>query len=103
MKLNHNYYVYILECSDGSYYTGITDHLDRRFWEHNNDDDTTAYTYSRRPLEIKYFERFQNVVPAIAREKQIKGWSGKKKEALFQEDWEEIKRLSKSATETIKP
>ncbi len=103
MKLNHNYFVYILKCSDGSYYTGITDNLERRLWEHNYYDDKTVYTYARRPLELKYFERFQNVLSAIAREKQIKGWSRKKKEALFREDWEELKRLSKSSTEKEKP
>jgi Predicted endonuclease containing a URI domain len=34
MKLNHNYSVYVLECSDGSYYTGVTNDLERRLWEH---------------------------------------------------------------------
>ena len=103
MKSNHNYFVYIVKCSDDSYYTGITDNLERRLWEHNYDDDITVYTYTRRPLELKYFERFKNVPSAIAREKQIKGWSRKKKEALFKEDWDELKRLSKSSNAKEKP
>ena len=45
---------------------------------------------------LKYFLRFQNINDAIAFEKQIKGWSRKKKEALFNEDWKEIKKLARS-------
>ncbi len=96
MKIAHNYFVYIVECSDKSYYTGVTNDLDRRLWEHNNDDNTHAYTYKRRPVTLKYFQRFQDINQAIEFEKQIKGWSRKKKEALFREDWEEIKKLAKS-------
>ena len=92
----HNYYVYIVECNDKSYYTGITNDIERRLWQHNNDNNKLAYTYSRRPIILKYCERFQNVQDAIAWEKQIKGWSRKKKEALFANDWESIKLLSKS-------
>jgi len=96
MRSSHTYYVYIVECTDGSYYTGVTNDIERRLWEHNNDDKKTAYTYSRRPVVLKYCESFQFIQNAIAWEKQLKGWSRKKKEALFREDWEEIKRLAKS-------
>jgi putative endonuclease len=96
MRSTHTYYVYIVECTDGSYYTGVTNDIDRRLWEHNNDEKKTAYTYSRRPVILKYCENFQFVQNAIAWEKQLKGWSRKKKEALFREDWDEIKRLAKS-------
>lgn len=96
MKISHNYFVYIVECSDKSYYTGVTNDLDRRLWEHNNDDNVHAYTYNRRPVTLKFFERFQDINQAIEFEKQIKGWSRKKKEALFREDWKEIKKLAKS-------
>jgi putative endonuclease len=94
MKIAHNYFVYIVECRDKSYYTGVTNDLDRRIWEHNN-DDTVSYTSKRRPVILKYFQRFQNINDAIAFEKQIKGWSRKKKEALFEGNWVEIKRLAK--------
>ena len=100
MKIAHNYFVYIVECSDLSYYTGVTNDLDRRLWEHNNDKNTRSFTFKRRPVVLKYFQRFQDIKQAIAFEKQIKGWSRKKKEALFCEDWEEIKRLAKS---NVKP
>lgn len=96
MKIAHNYFVYIVECSDGSYYTGVTNDLERRIWEHNNDNNALAYTFKRRPVMLKYFLRFQNINDAIAFEKQIKGWSRKKKEALFNEDWKEIKKLARS-------
>ena len=98
MKLGHNYYVYIVECHDGSYYTGITNNLERRLWEHNTGYNKTCYTYERRHVELKYYEHFNNVKSAIAWEKQIKGWSRKKKQALFEENWDKIKELAKSKT-----
>ncbi len=98
MKIAHNYFVYIVECSDASYYTGVTNNLDRRLWEHNNDENALCYTYKRWPVVLKYYQRFQDINQAIACEKQVKGWSRKKKEALCKEDWEEIKRLAKSHT-----
>jgi len=89
-----SYFVYILICSDNSYYTGITNNLDKRLIEHNNSLNKTSYTYSRRPVKIVYQETFQNPDDAIVWEKKIKGWSRKKKEALINGDFNEIKRLS---------
>ena len=63
------------------------------------DENALCYTYKRRPVVLKYFERFQDIIQAIAWEKQLKGWSRKKKEALFREDWEEIKKLARSRTD----
>jgi putative endonuclease len=94
MKRVGNYYVYIVECNDKSYYTGVTNDIERRFWEHNNGENKLSYTYSRKPVVLKYCERFQHIQQAIAWEKQIKGWSRKKKEALFRDDWEEVVRLA---------
>ncbi len=82
MKIAHNYFLYIVECSDKSYYTGVTNDLDRRLWEHNNDNDALAYTYKRRPVVLKYFQRFQDINQAIEFEKQVKGW-GQEKEGGF--------------------
>jgi putative endonuclease len=96
MKVHHNYYVYIISCSDGLYYTGITNDMERKLWEHNTGFNKSCFTYNRRPVVQKYCEHFQNVNNAIAREKQLKGWSRKKKEALFIEDWETLVLLSKS-------
>ncbi|HEY1870363.1 MAG TPA: GIY-YIG nuclease family protein [Chitinophagaceae bacterium] len=94
MKLAHNYYVYIVKCKDGSYYIGITNDLDRRLNEHNTGYDQRCYTFNKRPVELKYYEHYTDVNQAISREKQLKGWSRKKKQALFTEDWEELRRLS---------
>lgn len=88
------YYVYILKCSDTSYYTGITNDIDRRLWEHQEGINSSCYTFKRRPVELVYYEPFNDVNQAIVWEKQIKGWSRKKKEALIRNRWEEIKKLA---------
>lgn len=90
------YYVYIIRCSDGTYYTGITNSLRKRFQEHAEGLDVNSYTFFRRPLELVYYERFDYVDQAILREKQLKGWRREKKEALINgEEWK-LKELSKS-------
>jgi len=96
MKIEHLYIVYIVECKDWSYYIGITNDLEKRLWEHNTGYDESCYTYSRRPVELKYFEIFTDVNQAIAREKQVKGWSRKKKQALIAQNFDKLKELSKS-------
>jgi len=82
-----HYFVYIIECSDGSYYTGVTNNYERRFQEHCDGLNPTCYTFERRPLLLRYVEWFHDVEQAIAREKQLKGWSRKKKEALMAGDF----------------
>jgi len=91
-----SYYVYILKCSDNSYYTGFTNNLERRIQEHNDGLSLTCYTYDKRPLELVYQTVFSNPKNAIAFEKQIKGWSRKKKEALINGDIELLKILSRN-------
>ena len=91
MKL---YYVYILECFDGSYYTGVTSEIEKRVNEHNEGIDKKCYTFNKRPLKLVFFENFSNINLAIEREKQIKGWSRKKKMALINGDFNELVRLS---------
>ncbi|MGB7843447.1 MAG: GIY-YIG nuclease family protein, partial [Salinimicrobium sp.] len=81
MKL---YYVYILECSDKSFYTGFTSNLEKRLYDHQSGYDEDAYTFNRRPLTLKWFETFTDPNQAIIVEKQIKGWSRRKKMALIQ-------------------
>jgi putative endonuclease len=90
----HNYFVYILECADKSYYVGVTNDLEIRIEQHRNGYDPKAYTFTRRPVVLRYYQRFSLIEQAIEFEKQLKGWNRKKKEALFNEDWDEIKRLS---------
>jgi len=89
-------YVYILKCSDGSYYTGVTNNLERRFQEHEQGIYKTCYTFTRRPLEIVFYEKFNSPAKAISFEKQIKGWRREKKEALINNDFERLKEISKS-------
>jgi putative endonuclease len=96
----YHYWVYIVRCNDGKYYTGVTNNLDRRLEEHNNGINPDCYTYERRPVVLMYEEHFHDINETIAWEKQLKGWSRKKKEALFRRDIEEIKRLAKSKNTT---
>jgi putative endonuclease len=96
MKIDHNYHVYIVECSDKSYYTGVTNNIERRLEEHNDGINPFCFTYSRRPVVIKYYEHYFDIKQAIAREKQLKGWSRAKKEALINGEIEKLIELSKS-------
>ncbi|RWX00518.1 GIY-YIG nuclease family protein [Flavobacterium cerinum] len=96
MKL---FYVYILKCSDGSYYTGITNNIDQRVMQHNEGLSHSAYTYTRRPVELMWVEMFTDPNEAIAIEKKIKGWSRRKKEALINEDWDKLIAFSKNHTQ----
>ncbi len=79
------WYIYILECKDGKLYTGITDNLERRFEEHSTKKGG-HYTKCNAPIKILYSEHFANVFDAAKREKQIKGWTRKKKLALGKEN-----------------
>ncbi|MFH1367385.1 MAG: GIY-YIG nuclease family protein [Patescibacteria group bacterium] len=89
------YYVYILKCSDGSYYAGITNYLERRIYEHQQGLIKGCYTHSRRPLKCVFAQDFNDVGLAIQTEKQIKGWSRKKKESLIKGDFNTIKLFAK--------
>ncbi|MDP2386262.1 MAG: GIY-YIG nuclease family protein [Bacteroidota bacterium] len=89
-------FVYILKCADDSYYIGVTNNVERRFEEHVSGLNETCYTYSRRSLELMFQKEFQSPREAIAFEKQIKGWTRAKKEALIIGDIEKLKELSRS-------
>ncbi|MCB9335653.1 MAG: GIY-YIG nuclease family protein [Flavobacteriales bacterium] len=88
------YYVYILQCSDNSYYTGVTNDIERRVIEHNLGEDKQAYTYRKRPVKLVWFEYYNDINQAIEKEKQIKGWSRKKKKALINNDFDLLLELS---------
>jgi putative endonuclease len=94
------YYVYILNCSDKSYYVGFTNNLELRFNQHQEGINKESYTHSRRPVELVYCMKFNNPSEGIAFEKKIKGWSRKKKEALINDDWNKIEFLSICKNET---
>ncbi len=86
--------VYILRCSDGSYYTGLTKQpIEARVWEHNA-GLYDGYTAKRRPVELVFQEVYDRIIDAIARERQIKGWSRRKKEALIAFDYEALPALA---------
>jgi predicted GIY-YIG superfamily endonuclease len=76
------WFVYILQCKDGSFYTGVTPNLKRRIQEHK-EGRGGRYTLLHKPLKIVFSERFYTKTEALKREKQIKGWSHKKKENLI--------------------
>ena len=93
-----SYFVYILECSDNSYYTGVTNNLERRIIEHTTALNPKSYTAQRLPVKLVFHQFFQDIRKAIAFEKQVKGWSRKKKEAIINNNWELLIALSKSKT-----
>ena len=80
-----DYFVYILECSDNSFYTGVTHDIEKRLKEHQS-GLINGYTSKRLPVKLVFSERFREIDQAIRFEKQIKGWSRKKKLALINGD-----------------
>ena len=72
-------HMYILRCYDGTYYTGSTIDLEKRIWEHSNGLGAN-YTRKRLPVKLIYCEEFARIEDAFCREKQVQGWSRKKKE-----------------------
>ncbi|MCX2680689.1 GIY-YIG nuclease family protein [Galbibacter sp. EGI 63066] len=96
MKL---YYVYILECSDKSFYIGITSDVEKRVYQHNVGMDRSSYTYDKRPVKLKWVEQFTDPDGAIKIEKQLKGWSRRKKIALIEQDWDRLIEYSKNYTQ----
>ena len=97
------YYVYILLCSDGSYYTGMSNDVDRRLRQHQSGSKKDSYTFSRRPLELKWHLQCENPKEAIKIEKQIKGWTRRKKRALIEENWDDLVAFSKNYTQYGRP
>ena len=93
-------YVYILKCADNSYYTGISNNPERRLKQHNLGLNKEAYTYTRRPVEIVYCERFTDFNLAISWEKRVKNWSREKKEALINDNWQKLKEAAECKNET---
>jgi len=99
-------YMYILECSDKSYYTGSTIDLERRLIEHQGSDPKTGassplddlganYTKKRRPVKLAYCEEFSSIEEAFYREKQVQGWGHKKKQALIEGKMDDLPILAK--------
>ena len=88
-------HVYMLRCADGSYYVGSARRgLERRLSEHNS-GAFGGYTSKRLPVELVWAEHFPDITDAIAAERQLKGWSRAKKEALVKGDYGTIRLLAK--------
>ena|SRR6266436_5386366 len=89
-------FVYMLRCADNSYYVGNAagDDISKRIVEHQT-GAYPGYTYSRRPVQLVWSDYFDRITDAIAAERQIKGWSRAKKEALIRGEWDLLKRLAK--------
>jgi putative endonuclease len=85
--------MYILECVDGSYYTGSTTHLGLRLQQHQ-EGCGARHTAKRLPVKLVYCEFFDRVEDAFYREKQVQGWSRKKKEALMASDTNLLHQLA---------
>jgi putative endonuclease len=87
-------YMYILECADGSYYTGSTWDLQRRLTEHQSGLGAN-HTAKRLPCKLVYFEEFSRIKDAFLREKQVQGWVHAKKRALIEGDAGNLKGMAK--------
>lgn len=90
------FYTYILRCRDGSFYTGHTEDIDIRLAQHERGSFPDCYTYVRRPVTLAWSQEVASHYEAIAAERQIKGWSRAKKEALIAGDWERVSLLARN-------
>jgi len=88
-------WLYILRYADGSYYTGSTSDLSQRLARHGC-GEASVYTSGRLPVELAYCEEFDSEHEAYLRERQVKGWSRAKKEALIRGDFESLVQLSRA-------
>ena len=88
-------YVYILKCFDETFYTGVTNNLERRLKQHDAGINKEAYTHSRRPVHLVFHQLFSDPLKAIHFEKRLKKWSRKKKEAIINGEWDSLPELSK--------
>lgn len=91
--------MYILECSDGSYYTGSTKDLELRLVQHQASEGAN-HTKTRLPVRLVYFEKFERIDDAFYREKQVQKWGRKKKEALINNSPKGLKKLVECMNES---
>ena len=92
-------YTYLLLCSDGSYYTGSTNNLELRLKQHQNGEGAN-HTKKHLPVVLVYYEEFSRIDEAFYREKQIQGWSRKKKEALINDMAGDLKKAAECMNAT---
>lgn len=77
------YFVYVVECSDKTYYVGSTNNLQKRLHQHNNTKSGAHYTKIRRPVVLRHHEIFATLAEARKREAELKKWKRAQKEQLF--------------------
>jgi putative endonuclease len=87
-------YMYILECANGQYYTGSTKYLELRIRQHQNGEGAN-FTKKHLPVKLVYYEEYDRIDTAFFREKQVQGWSRKKKQALINREFNQLVELSK--------
>ena len=93
--MSKTYYVYILTNNSGTLYTGVTNNLERRLWEHKN-KLVKGFTKRYNIDKLVYFEQLNDIEQAISAEKRIKGWKREKKIALIESlnpDWEDLSNM----------
>jgi putative endonuclease len=95
-------YMYILKCSNGLYYTGSTNNLELRLQQHQNGEGSN-FTKNNLSVELVYYEEFDRIDEAFYREKQVQGWSRKKKEALINSQHQNLPLLSRNYTQFGSP
>lgn len=94
--------MYILECADGSYYTGSTIDLNKRLAQHLAGEGAN-HTRKRLPVRLVYFEAYTSITEVFYREKQVQGWSRKKKQALINGDFDKLPELSRNYMQYERP
>jgi predicted GIY-YIG superfamily endonuclease len=96
------FWAYLLRCSDGSFYTGHTEALEHRIGQHQS-GQIPGYTHTRRPVTLVWSQDFPSRLEALEAERQIKGWSRAKKQALIAGDWERLSLLARNRQDTSSP
>jgi putative endonuclease len=86
--------MYILECADGTFYTGSTKNLELRLAQHDSGLGAN-YTAKHKPVKLAYCEEFARIDEAFYREKQVQNWSHAKKKALIEGKFDELKKKAK--------
>jgi predicted GIY-YIG superfamily endonuclease len=94
------FYAYLLRCSDGSYYAGHTEDLEHRISQHDC-GELGGYTATRRPVQLVWSQDYPTREDAFGVERQIKGWSRAKKEALVAHDWALICELARGRSNSV--
>ena len=89
-----SFWTYMLHCADGTYYVGHSDNLEARLGAHQS-GLMKGHTQRRRPVTLVWSQEFGERDEAFRAERQIKGWSRAKKEALIRDDWDGLQLLSR--------